>query len=65
MSSDLKYPQKGAVAKLRDLYSEIIKKRPLTPEQRERFIEIFKKKEDAPETTEKKKIAKSHQGAEL
>ncbi|MFN8944359.1 MAG: hypothetical protein ACK5WZ_07015, partial [Pseudobdellovibrionaceae bacterium] len=42
--TELKYPKKGAVAKLREFYLEIVKK-PLTPEQKANLEEVFKKKD--------------------
>lgn len=62
MSAELKYPKKGAVARLREFYLEIVKK-PLTPEQRANLEEVFKKKDQS--KANEKKIAKPNEDAGL
>lgn len=67
MSTELKFPKKGAVARLREFYLEITKK-PLTSEQRKNLEDTFKKRNESPDVTENntpKKIAKSDQDIEL
>lgn len=61
MSTPLKYIKKGSVARFREFYNKITKK-PLTSEQREELLEVFKKK-DKPDADQvkQKKIASSDQ----
>ena len=66
MSTELKYPKKGAVGRLRQLYFEITKK-PLTPDQRKNLEDAFEKKDHNEEADKSrpKKIAKPEQDAGL
>ena len=64
MSKILKGPKEGAAARLREIYSKIIK-RPISPEQRKDLEEVFKKRDQSTDTEKSKKIAKSESDAEL
>ncbi len=62
MDTPLKYLKKGSVAKFKELFNKV-KQTPLTPEQREEILDVFKKKEkpEAVEQIKPKKIAKPDQ----
>lgn len=62
MSESLKYLKKGSVAKFKELFNKV-KRTPLTPEQREEILDVFKRNKapDAAEKNQPKKIAKPDQ----
>ena len=64
MEKPLKTPNKGAVARLRELYFER-RKRPLSPEEKKRLQETFKKKSPEAIPEKPKKSARQKRDLEL
>jgi len=62
METPIKYPKKGAGARLRDFYNKL--RKPLSPKQRDEWRELLKKKDRASEKAKPKKIAKQNSDLE-
>ena len=63
MDTPLKYPKKGAGNRLRDFYNKL--RRPLSPKQKEEWLDILKKNVPESDKAIPKKIAKSNNDMEL